>query len=1338
MPRSRKSEEPPPPLQVKALTQRATKKPRAIHQLVDKDKDENNIYTIESPTKEAVVRSGRKIVITKPPVLPTTQTSTSPKPFKPANPPRKITITKPPPPQPSSLKLPKPPRKIIITKPTTLPVPHLSPPPRSITTSKLADISLEKLADMTHELLKNLEKHKLKNYDSKKVAEIESMLYDIRKEFLHRQAPSTNLSLAHLYPEVDNANFSLQIAQKKEFGSHKYDRVNTSKNPNFYEEQVDSRCGRGSRFELTKNQKFIKNFMSPHSGYNSILLFHSVGVGKTCSAITIAEQFREVFQRKALVLLPTNLKDNFRRQIFDITKIDRRDMDATNQCVAQSYLHQVNDRHLISNDVLEKRVNQLIKDNYQFYGFQEFANIIARMEDNIRRLEPRPESAEVKLNAALKEAYSNRVIIIDEAHNMRAENEQTAKKVPPLVMKVLRAATNVKLVLLTATPMYNDSREIVWLLNLVMANEKKPQITEQQVFDATGAMHPKGRQFLATITRGYVSFMRGQNPFSFPMRLTPTINKDTKIFSVDELPKTDIYGVTLVQKDKISHDLTLIKASMSDYQSNIYKEVERAALFTGEGEDIESDNDNEDEENTTKSISKPVQISNIVYPSDTDMHNTTYGKSGFMNCFDKVTASKQFRVTYKPHVKAKYGEFLNIDNISNYSAKLNNIVDYILQSDGVVFVYSYYLYGGILPLAIALEHAGFNKRGGNNILASSESRGAPGAKFTYSILTGDAAITPDLAMDIEIARSSNNQDGSIVKVILGSNVTSEGIDFKCIREVHILEPWHHLNRLEQVIGRAVRTCSHVSLPKEKRNTTVYFHAAVPNYYFKNDLRESIDLRMYRTSTTKQAYIRDVEDVLKSNAIDCIMNSDVSYFDPNALNIKHDIHTSQGIVVKGFKIGDHPEFSSYKAVKCASTNALHNATLQIGSDTSTFHHTFFQDDIHLYIQYIAQQYKDYVQTFTFEELETKVSKQIGGTFDADILKFALEHIVSQKHVVRNSSIGIVGYIVYRGNTYTLVPLDEPFSYITHQRRSNYKALKTRRIKLDTSRENHNLNHDKDALRDNAVGPQRSSISNRLTLIPTIGAQMKTLKDRMYPSMQIDKAKSIIPVMIDFLIDRLEEHPLVQLAQEILFTFARTSPTMDSLLSEIRASFVRGGILVETETTTYFRTPYSTSIVYIVDTANKVLKKCSPDDFSQCSPIDYNNYSRCLDPTKEFIKVKTSIKMFKAYIDVSKGKPAFKIVGDKEHSDGFVCHQTSPYSVAHARADIEAIDANILQHHTKSSKPTLCEVYEIVLREHQPDMIARPYVSSLLKSMKSNQLAIAKLAKTDKPTRKVAKI
>ena len=92
-----------------------------------------------------------------------------------------------------------------------------------------------------------------------------------------------------------------------------------------------------------------------------------------------------------------------------------------------------------------------------------------------------------------------------------------------------------------------------------------------------------------------------------------------------------------------------------------------------------------------------------------------------------------------------------------------------------------------------------------------------------------------------MATNDSNVDGKQVKVILISQAGSEGLDFKFIRQVHILEPWWNMNRIEQIIGRAVRTCSHKALPFTERNVEIYLHGSI----LEDEQKEAVDIYVYR-------------------------------------------------------------------------------------------------------------------------------------------------------------------------------------------------------------------------------------------------------------------------------------------------------------------------------------------------------------------------------------------------------------------------------------------------------------------------------------------------------------
>jgi hypothetical protein len=88
-----------------------------------------------------------------------------------------------------------------------------------------------------------------------------------------------------------------------------------------------------------------------------------------------------------------------------------------------------------------------------------------------------------------------------------------------------------------------------------------------------------------------------------------------------------------------------------------------------------------------------------------------------------------------------------------------------------------------------------------------------------------------------------------------------------------------LNKLEQIVGRGIRTCSHADLPEEKRNCTI---TLLVNMYATDPMTETIDMYSYRLALNKARTVGNVTRALKEYALDCALNKDailVSGLDP---------------------------------------------------------------------------------------------------------------------------------------------------------------------------------------------------------------------------------------------------------------------------------------------------------------------------------------------------------------------------------------------------------------------------------------------------------------------------
>ena len=124
----------------------------------------------------------------------------------------------------------------------------------------------------------------------------------------------------------------------------------------------------------------------------------------------------------------------------------------------------------------------------------------------------------------------------------------------------------------------------------------------------------------------------------------------------------------------------------------------------------------------------------------------------------------------------------------------------------------------------------------------------------------------------------DNRRGAIVKAVLLSPSGGTGINLKCVRSVHILEPHWHSTQLDQVAGRAVRMGSHASLPPEERNVAINVYVvtfsdsqrAAPEFKVIKDADDGLtsDEVLLEISARKERVLGGLLRLLSRAAIDC--------------------------------------------------------------------------------------------------------------------------------------------------------------------------------------------------------------------------------------------------------------------------------------------------------------------------------------------------------------------------------------------------------------------------------------------------------------------------------------
>ena len=376
-----------------------------------------------------------------------------------------------------------------------------------------------------------------------------------------------------LYPVLDDPNFIIKIAQKKEFSDTKYDGE-------IYPVEKYANILKTAEYELLPQQAFVRNFLSFQTPYNSLLLFHGLGSGKTCSAIGVCEEMRDYLKqmgitKRIIIVASPNVQDNFRLQLFDERKLKEVDGIWTMKgCLGNKLLKEINPTGMkgLKKEKVIQHVKNLINSSYSFQGYLQFSNEIVRKSGN------QGDSAETKIRN-LEYEYSDRLIVIDEVHNIRISDDNENKNVAKNLMYLVSVVTNLRLLLLSATPMFNSYKEIVWLLNLMNMNDRRGIISVSDIFDKNGDWKKDtdgtsiGKEMLIRKATGYVSYVRGENPYTFPFRVYPDkFAFDHTFKNLKEYPKYQINGSRIPDNRKIEK-LCLYLTPIGEYQQLGYNYI---------------------------------------------------------------------------------------------------------------------------------------------------------------------------------------------------------------------------------------------------------------------------------------------------------------------------------------------------------------------------------------------------------------------------------------------------------------------------------------------------------------------------------------------------------------------------------------------------------------------------------------------------------------------------------------------------------------------------------------------------------------------------------------------
>jgi hypothetical protein len=251
-------------------------------------------------------------------------------------------------------------------------------------------------------------------------------------------------------------------------------------------------------------------------------------------------------------------------------------------------------------------------------------------------------------------------------------------------------------------------------------------------------------------------------------------------------------------------------------------------------------------------------------------------------------------------------DYLNKNALqSMYSPKFAKMIDDVQSSPGTVLIYSQFrMMEGLGIFSKVLDAQGyreivikksqddgyvfedvsvFDKEWDNKryVVFNSDRQKT---NILINLFNGAYSLLPDSILNVLpdefILHKDSQLYGKLAKIIMITQSGAEGISLKNVRRVLITEYFWNSVRINQVIGRAVRACSHEMLPLNERFVEIFTY--IMNFTSKQmqkdftirtlDKEITTDQHILQMATKKDFIVNQFLNMLKAASFDCIINS----------------------------------------------------------------------------------------------------------------------------------------------------------------------------------------------------------------------------------------------------------------------------------------------------------------------------------------------------------------------------------------------------------------------------------------------------------------------------------
>lgn len=633
---------------------------------------------------------------------------------------------------------------------------------------------------------------------------------------------------------------------------------------------------------LRYHQKLVNEYMVK-SGVRGILAYHSLGSGKSRLAASIAHSIHKQDPKRRILFLATkSLHDNFRADL-------RKYLEAIGE--SDEFVNKVHFITLNSSTVISH-----LQD-------------LSEVEDDVFA-----DGMDVAGN------LDNTIVIVDEAHNFFNSIANGAKQ-SSAIYHMIMAAKDIRILFLTGSPIVNTPFEITLCYNMLAG----PITIEPGVRGTLFSEHYDDfrKQFVALSAAGKV-----EQDDDVPMRVANAAKFANRIVGLTSY--FNAINSEIRTRFPRVFETKLVTVRMSDPQYTLYaeardseiEETRRAAFRPVSAQPLQKPKG----ASSTYRI-RSRQYSNFGPPSNAyevvrDERNIAHYQffldrlkddqlspkglaiispkvlALLQRCADHLPkgmldefrgpkigskepdASKEKKnATKEPgdeesesNDKSESGnksesESNDTDKNESESNDKNESKDPDKPGMGPGLVYSQFLDFGVMFIARVLKAAGMMD------LTPGSEPGGDGRKGTFCVISG--LIKPEERTKlIDAYNMPNNRDASVVSLMLFTATGAEGINTKRTRHVHVLDPFWHDLRIEQIIGRAARMDSHADLPESERNVQPYVYLAdYPESVDRAKITEpTTDITLYKRALHDASFINEFRLILQESSFDCPIHS----------------------------------------------------------------------------------------------------------------------------------------------------------------------------------------------------------------------------------------------------------------------------------------------------------------------------------------------------------------------------------------------------------------------------------------------------------------------------------